>query len=538
MSDETQRTDRMGILRPISRRRFLGGATVAALSAGGVGPLLAACSSPSSGGSQSSGTPSKGGNLTFARTADPGTLDPSPSEDNEAIWTNLNMYDCLYTVTPDGHGSMPWLAVGHDLSSDQLTWTFHLRPGVKFSDGKPLTAQDVRFTLERAAKGVNGYILSSVDGVDAPDSSTVRIHTKHPWGPLLGDVSLYATAILPSDLNGMSDADFFKQPTGTGPFMLAHWTKGQELKLVRNPHYWQQGKPHLDSVTFTVVPDDNTRVLQLKGGQADIVEFPPFSAVATLQQTPGIKVDLFPSTWVSYIKMNEKRPPFADVHVRRAISYAIDRASIIRAVLFGHGQPAASFFSPGWAFYNASTTQLWYNVDQAKQELSMSKYPNGFSATYAVIAGDTENESIAQIVQSNLKAIGIDLSIRSYDVSALDALTNKGQYDMTPDYYTLDIGDPDENVPWAVDPIYGGSNSLDTWYSNRQVLQWTYQSESTIDTAERGAIYAKMQETVAMESPFVELYYQPYVYAQKSSIGGFSIPPTGNYHLENVWLTS
>jgi peptide/nickel transport system substrate-binding protein len=526
----------MGPRRQMSRRQILGTATAAALGFGSAGSLLAACGSAT--GAKPSGAARRGGGLIFARTADPGTLDPAPAEDNEAIWTILNLYDCLYTVTSDGHGSMPWLAVSHEISSDQLAWTFHLRPGVRFSDGKPLTSADVKFTLERSAKGVNGYIITAIDSIDAPDPSTVVIHTKHPWGPLLGDLSLYSTAILPKDLNGMSAAEFFKHPVGTGPFVLDYWTKGQALKLVRNPHYWQKGKPLLDSVTFTIIPDDNTRVLQLRGGQADIIEFPPFSAISSLQETPGIEVDLFPSTWVSYIAMNEKKPQFADVHVRRAISYAIDRTSIIRSVLFGHAQPAASFFSPGWAFYNPNTPRLWHDPARAKQELSMSSVPKGFSATYAVVAGDTVNSAIAQIVQSNLKTIGIDVAIQSYDESAWSALTNKGEYDMTPDYYTLDIGDPDENTPWAIDAVYGGSNSLNTWYNNPEVLKLTYASERTIDPAKRAAIYAKIQDIVAMDCPFAELYYQPYLYARKTSVGNFTIAPTGNYHLEDVWLTS
>src|SRR5207253_1184799 len=135
--------------------------------------------------------PTSGGNLIFARTADPSSLDPSPVFDNEAIWTVLNMYDPLFTVTPDGQGSKPWLAVSHELASDQLTWTFSLRPGVTFADGKPLEAADVQFSLERAAKGPNGYILASVDNIEAKGKSTVVIHTRHPWGPLIGDLSLY-----------------------------------------------------------------------------------------------------------------------------------------------------------------------------------------------------------------------------------------------------------------------------------------------------------------------------------------------------------
>lgn len=533
----SQTEQRLPWFGQMSRRQFLRAGAAAGIGVGGIGPLLAACTSKSS-SSNPSGKPTAGGDLIFARTADPSLLDPSPVFDNEAIWTCLNMYDCLYSVKPSGQGSQPWLAVSHELSSDQLTWSFTLRPGVKFSDGRPLAAADVQFSLERAAKGPNGYILASVDDIQAPSPSKLVIHTKHPWGPLLGDLSLYSNGILPKDLGGATAQQFFEHPIGTGPFMFDSWTKGQQLKLVKNPHYWQEGKPFLDSVTFLVVPDDNTRVLQLRGGQANVIEFPPFSAVSNLQQTDGLSLDLFPSTWVGYIAMNEKKPQFADVHVRRAVSYAIDRDSIIKSVLFGHGDPANSFFSPAWGFYDKNATPLWYDLEKAKQELAMSSFPDGFGATYAIIAGDSVNSTIAQIVQSNLKALNIDLTIRSYDLSAHDALVHHFEYDMAPTYYTLDIGDPDENEPWCVDPIRGGASSLYTNYTNQDVIDWGIQAERTIDPKQRAELYAKIQETVAAEAPFVELYYAPYIYAHQDKVGGWAVYPTGNYHLEEAWLSS
>ena len=528
------KVEQIEILNSVSRRSFLktvaaGGAAIGGASA--FGSLLAEV--PFAGAS----TAVKGGNLTFARTADPQTIDPSAAIDTESIWTCLSLYECLYTVTADGHGTVPWLATGYDISKDQRAWTFRLRPRVKFSDGRPLDSADVRFTLERALKGPNAYILSAVDAIDTPNASTVVIHTTHPWGPLLGDTSMYSNAILPNNLRGATSKQFFEHPIGTGPFVLESWTKGQKLQLKRNPHYWQKGKPYLDSVTLLTVPDDNTRLVQLKGGQADIVEGTPYSSIASLKSTPGIKVNLSKSSAVSFIVMNEKKPHFADVHVRRAISYAIDRDSIIKDVLFGHGTPAASFFSPAWPFYQASTPKLWYNPATAKQEMAKSAYPKGFAATFAVAAGDSLNGTIAQIVQSNLKAIGIDLAIQSYDPSTLATLQSTAHYDMSPGLMPLDIGDPDENVPAAAGGAYGGIYSAYSWYNNAEVIKLIHQSELTIATAARAKIYGQIQTIVANDCPFAMLYYSPYPYSQQSTVHDFNVPPTGAYHLENVYLS-
>ncbi len=520
--------------KAISRRRFIKAVAAGGVAAGGAsaaGSLLAGVTSAGASSAR------RGGTLTFARTADPQTVDPSAAIDTESIWTCLSLYECLYTVTANGHGVAPWLAKSYEISSDQRTWTFHLRPGVKFSDGRPLDSADVRFTLERALKGPNAYILSAVKGIDTPNSSTVVIHTAHPWGPLLGDMSMYSNGILPNNLRGATAAQFFQHPVGTGPFVMESWTKGQQMQLKRNPHYWQAGKPYLDGATFLTVPDDNTRLTQLRGNQVDIMEAPTYSSIAGLKSTPGIVVNLFKSSAVSFIVMSEKKPHFADVHVRRAISYAIDRQSIIKDVLFGHGVPAASFFSPAWPFYQASTPKLWYDPATAKQQMAMSKYPKGFKATFAVAAGDSLNGSIAQIVQSNLKTIGIDLSIQSYDPSTLGSLQSAGNYDMSPGLMTLDIGDPDENVPAAVGAKYGGIFSAYSWYDNPEVLRLIHQSEATIAPSQRAKIYGQIQTIAANDCPFAMLYYAPYPYAQQSSVHGFNLPPTGAYHLENVWLT-
>lgn len=525
--------DQTEMLGAVSRRSFLKTMAAGGVAIGGATAFGSVLADPFAGASGAR----RGGDLTFARVADPQTIDPSAAIDTESIWTCLSLYECLFNVKADGHGTTPWLAVGYDISKDQRAWTFHLRPGVKFSDGRPLDSSDVRFTLERALKGPNSYILSAVDAIDTPNSSTVVIHTAHPWGPLLGDMSMYSNAILPNNLRGATAAQFFQHPIGTGPFILESWTKGQKLQLKRNTHYWQKGKPYLDSVTLLTVPDDNTRLVQLRGGQADIMEGAPYSSIAALKSTPGIDVNLFKSSAVSFIVMNEKKPEFADVHVRRAISHAIDRDSIIKDVLFGHGTPAASFFSPAWPFYQASTPKFWYDVATAKQQLAMSKYPKGFKTTFAVAAGDSLNGTIAQIVQANLKAIGIDLAIQSYDPSTLATLQSTAHYDMSPGLMTLDIGDPDENVPAAVAGAYGGINSAYSWYNSAEVLKLIHQSELTIAPAARAKIYGKIQSLVAQDCPFAMLYYSPYPYAQQSTVHGFNVPPTGAYHLEDVWLS-
>src|SRR6185437_12446738 len=223
-------------------------------------------SATSAGSTASAGTPQPGGDVIIARTQDTTSLDKTTVFDNESIWVFEQFFETLYTVTPDGKGVKPWLATSYDLSPDKLTYTFHLRPGVKFHNGQPMTADDVKFSLEDAAAAKQGwgYIDAAIKSVTAKDPLTVVVTTKYPWAPLLADIALFSNAIVPKNFGGMTKEKFYQHPIGTGPFMFDHWTKGQELKVVKNPNYWQAGKPYLDSVTWTDVNDDNTRLLQLK----------------------------------------------------------------------------------------------------------------------------------------------------------------------------------------------------------------------------------------------------------------------------------
>jgi len=489
-----------------------------------------------SGGSASAGTPQPGGDVVIARTQESLGMENINVFDNESIWIFQQMFESLYTVSADGKSVKPWLATGYDLSDDKLTYTFHLREGVKFHNGQPMTSADVKFSIDKARdpKTGWGFIDVAIKSVEAPDPNTVVITTKYPWAPLVADIALFNNAILPKDYAGMSQKDFYANPIGTGPFKWDHWTHGKEIKLVKNPDYWQKGKPYLDSVTWTTVPTDATRELQLKGGQAQIDEFPPFSTIDTLKQTPGITMNLFPSTRTDYLPMNFKVKPFDDVHVRRAISYAIDRQAMIDSVLFGYAEPANSFMPPQVPYYDKASPGLQYDLDKAKQEMAQSSVPNGFSFELSVGSGDDTQTQIAQILQESLKQIGIDMKIRKVDPSVQFQQQQEYDYEMTFAYWTMDIADPDELVSFAVDNKTAGSFFTD--YNDPQQIEWTHQAQATFDTGQRQELYTQIQKKAAEDAFMVFLYYSPYRYATTDKVQGFQVYPTGNYHMEDVWL--
>jgi peptide/nickel transport system substrate-binding protein len=486
-------------------------------------------------------TPKKGGTLKFARSIAPTQLDPANSIIAGDVYTLDKIFEPLFVASPTGKLT-PWLAESYTVSKDNKTFTFKLRPGVKFSDGKPLTAADVVFSINRARtdkKGPLSFLDFAIKSIVAKGSSTVVAHLSSPWAPFLSDMSVFANGIMPANYGGKSEAEFFKNPIGTGPFTLTGFTSdASTLTLKANPNYWQKGKPYLDAIEFLNVDDDNQRVLQLRGGQADVIDTVPPANVKALGSDSSLDVKLFPAWQVDLLVLNEKQPQFADRNVRRAISYAIDRPALVNAASFGTAKPGGSFFPPSLQYYSAKTPVLAFNAAKAKAELAKSaKYAKGFKTTLLIDGGVQKWRTFAQIIQQQLKPIGIDVTIRALDHAAFEEAFQKFDYDMFIDYAINDISDPDEMASFELDFKSGGSTSYWSSYNSAPVTALVHQAQAEFNPAKRAALYAKIQAAVAQDVPFVALDYPPYIYAFSKKVQGFAVNPGGAYRLEDVWLT-
>jgi peptide/nickel transport system substrate-binding protein len=512
------------------------------------GPLLAACSSGSSAassgasgatasGSAASGTPKRGGTLSFGRQTGPTQLDPANSIVQGDVYTLDKIFEPLYITNPAGQ-LVPWLAKGCTVSSDGKTYTFALRPGVKFSDGTPLTADDVVFSIERAAGDKNGplsFLDFAIKSLKADGDASVVATLSQPWAPFVSDISVFANAILPKNYGGKSESAFFASPVGTGPFTLKSFTKGGNVSLARNPNYWQAGKPYLDAVDFVYIDDDNQRVLQLKSGQVQVISAVPPVQVAALQADPSVTLKEFGSWAVDLLFFNEKVPQFADRHVRRAISYALDVSAIAKATTYGTAQPGGSFFPPTLQYYKNVPT-LSYNLASAKAELAQSKYPHGFAFTLLVSSGNSQYVAAATIIQQQLKALGITVTLSQLDDAAFHTAFEAFNYQAMINGATNDISDPDEMASFQVDVKDGGSSSFWTYYDNPTAINLVHQAETELDSTKRAALYAQIQAIVAQDAPYIPLDYPPNIYAWSPQVNGFAVNPGGAYRLEDVWL--
>src|SRR5262249_48823769 len=258
--------------------------------------------------------------------------------------------------------------------------------------------------------------------------------------------------------------------------------------------------------------------------------------VASMKSTPTVTMPFSTPPRTDYRAYTEPANPYQHAHVRRAISYAINRAALVKAVLFGNGKPANSLFPPQVPYYQPATKGLQYDVAAAKAEMAKSSVPHGFTTTILVSAGFADNLTVATILQSGLKPLGINLKIQQQDANTAVLNFQNLKYDMFLSYWTMDIPDPDELATFAVDPG-SGAQSFFTAYSNPTVIKATHDAEKTLTTSGRQARYNRIQSQSAAHVFVAFLYYSPYAYATTSNVHGFFVTPLGNYHLENVWLS-
>jgi peptide/nickel transport system substrate-binding protein len=526
----------------ISRRRLLqsgaGGIGLAAL-----GSVLAACSasggSPaaSSSAGSSAGSPKKGGTLRYARTTGPNSLDPHDTILAGDVYTLNQIFEPLYITAVDG-SLQPHLATGHTVSADGKTYTFAIRPNVTFSDGSPLTSADVVYSLKRAQKsnGPLSFLDSAISAVTAAGSLSVVVQLKQAWSPLISDISAFSNSIVPNNLQGRSAAVFFANPVGTGPFTLKSWVKGGTVTLARNAKYWNAPAPYLDSVVFTVVEDENQLVQQLQAGQVDVIDEVPAANYSSLSSASGVSVLKSPQWSVDLLLLNSQFKPFADLHVRRAVAHAVNRAEIVKATTFGTAEVATSFFPSSLQYYDAKTQVLDYDLSAAKAELAQSAYPKGFSAQLLVPSSDQAWNEDAQIIQASLAQIGVTITLRSIELAAFKAAFEAFDFDMFIDNAINDISDPDEMASFELDETEGGSNSYWTHFNDPATTALVREAESEQDATKRAALYAQIQQKVADNVPFVPLSYPTSLKGMSSSVGGFKVNPAGAVRLENAWL--
>lgn len=484
--------------------------------------------------------PRRGGALRLGNAADVVSFEPYAVSDNASIWTMLLLYDQLTRPTRDGLGVEPNLAQSWDVSPDGATYTFHLRPGVTFHDGSPLTAADVKFCVERAAfaqKTQWAFLLAALKGMEVVDQRTVRAYLHHAHAPFLADLALFATSIYPRALFEQVGQKLWQHPIGSGPFAFQSWTRGSEVVLARNPHFWRNnGQPYVDTFHNLVSADATTRVLQVQSGELDIALSPPLALARSLQGNPSVTIHADTIMSSNFVLLNVTKPPLTDKLVRRALNYAVDKEAIVKHVLYGFGTPSGQAL-PEMFGYDPALKPYPYNPAKARALLAQAGYPHGFTLQMLVGAGSGEAKEITTIMQQEFARIGVNMSLQTMDVGTLNSVLENPphNYQLALGYVTSDIVDPDELVGLTMVGD-AGTRAIWTLYNNATVNALARQAAATANPLKRLRLYYEIDRIHHDDAPMVFLGSAPSVTLTSSAVQGFKVLPTGNYRLEEVWL--
>ena len=387
--------------------------------------------------------------ITMARNADMLTFDPASTEDDPSIFVELQIFDRLVKLNASNNGVEPELATAWTVAPDGLSATFTLRQGVKFSDGSPLTADDVVFSLTRAIdpKGSWGFLFSPVKSVTKVDDKTIRLKMSEPFAPLLPALSTFAGEhLLEGELREVGQGRRRSIPLGTGAFMLESWQKGSQLALVKNPNYWQPGKPKVDRIVFRVVGDDNSRVLLLQSGQVDIIDFVPPNQVQPLMGA-GQKIQKVEGTAILRYTLNETVKPLDEANVRCAMAHTIDRAAVAKNIWFGQAIVARSLLPSSTLYHDPNADPVTFDIAKAKALLAKSSVPNGFTVSAHIDAGNHGYQDVTHIWAAGLKQIGITLKVELLEQTTLIQMRNAEKYSIYNAAWTNDTRYPTSS--WA-----------------------------------------------------------------------------------------
>lgn len=467
--------------------------------------------------------------LVIGLKSSPTNLDPRVGNDN----ASGRIFDLccrgLVRVTPEMDYA-PDVAQSWETPDDR-TIIFKLNPAAKFQDGKPVTAQDVKWTYDTlmspgfTTSKKSGY--ASIEKIEATDAHTVVFHLKEPNGGLFDNLTL---GIVPTG----TDANTAKtKPISTGPYRVVNFRTDESVELEASPH-WHQGVPKIKSVVVRIIPDATTLVLEMQRGSLNLeINQIPFENVGTFEKSAKHQVAKKPGSVWQYLAFNLKDPTLSKIQVRRALAHAIDRERIVKDLLRGHGVPTDTMFGQGHWARAESLPAYPYDPNKAKQLLDEAgmKDPDGdgpqprFTLSFKT-STDTEANLRAQMIQQMLQQVGIKVDIQTSEFGTFLEDVSKGNFQM----YSLSrngIADPDfyyvifhsKNVPPE------GQNR--GYYNNPKVDQLIAQGRATFDRNKRKLIYADIQRIIQEDLPYISLYHQVNVAVMDKGLQGYTMYPAG-----------
>lgn len=443
----------------------------------------------------------------------------------------------------------PDLATSWSSNSDATQWTFNLRQGVKWQDGQPFTADDVKFTfdliLNKKVRALQAGNFASVQSVDMVSPTQVKIVLSKPQATL-PEALAYNVQIVPQHLLANQDpntpADFINHPVGTGPFQFKEAASGQYWTVERNPHWWG-GRAHLDQVVLKVTPDVNTLVPSLRTNDIDLALVDSTQAAA-LKSADTIAVSSVDQPEYFYLSVMNDKKPFDDPRVRVALNYAVDKEQIIKAVLHGYGKVAAGPIPPiiNWA-YPKGVQPYPYDPNKARQLLQAAGYSlvNGemtkdgqpMTIQLTTSNGIIDGPQLAQILQSELGQVGIKATINLVPFAQLWTGLFAGQFQSSVEYLA-----EQPNADFTNDLGCDATRNR-FFYCNLSADALMAKARATVDQGARAQVYHDFQKALVDDPPGVYLYYPDEIRAANKRVHGFPAIPIrmAMQHMQDVWVS-
>jgi peptide/nickel transport system substrate-binding protein len=430
--------------------------------------------------------------------------------------------------------------------------TWKLRPGIRWHDGVPFTSADIKFTVD--AINSPEYNPESTDGfdritsVDTPDSLTAVVHYREPYAPY--QLQFVRGALPRHVLEGRDidrASDYNRNPLGTGPYRVAEWRTGEYILLERVPDYWRGAEyPKIRRIQFKFIPNTTTRVNQLASGEAHVMALVPWDKYRQLSAVPGLTIHRMIGNSYEHITLNQRRiEAFRDVRVRRALTHAIDREAIVRTILDSlapvvHGpiQPLSWAFTDSVAQYPFDPRKAAALLDDAGWSDSNGdgiREQKGVSFAFTLLtqAGFAIRESVSQVVQRQLRDIGVDVRIQLVDGTALSSLWFEGNFDALLHWWHMPA-DPEITLFFASDRTPPAGRNIN-YIADSALDRVLYASDREIDQHARRALLVRAQQLLADLAPEIPLYNVTRLDAVPASLAGFKGNPTNTGVFWNVW---
>lgn len=462
--------------------------------------------------------------IVVAVDADVDTLHPTDFSTTVELGVLNQIYDTLLYYSPDGtKDPEPRIAESYEVSDDGLDYTFHLRDDVTFHDGTPVTADDVVFSIELyKASEYQGSQISMLSSVEATDEHTVVCHLDAPYSPFLQGIC--SPMIASKAYYESSEDDFVNNPIGTGPYKFVSRAKGSNIKLEANEDYYR-GAPEIKEVTFEVIPDSSTKAIALQTGEVNFAEIDS-ATKPQLEANPAITIAEVPTSAFSYIAMNTEKEPFNDVKVRQAINYAIDRDNLVAVCYDGEAEVNSNICAKERFGYSDDQFQYTYDPEKAKELLAEAGIETPYDLGEILVAEKYSN--LATVIQNDLKAVGLDVTISVKEFNSYISDLQNGSYGITALNMTLEGDTQTLEMAFTSDYIGIANNARS---SDEEMDKLFEQARTETDNDKRAEIFNEIFTKAQDEAIYAVMCNPMTLYAYNSDLTCPEFVLEGNYYL-------